>query len=425
MPVSVESRFQDAISHLRRSGAAIGVAVSGGSDSMALLRLAAKWGASHDAAVHAVTVDHQLRTESAQEADQVAAQCVDLGVEHTILRWDHQGIQGNTQNLAREARRSLIASWAREHMIETVLFGHTMDDQAETVLLRLARGSGVDGLAVMQPCSQIGAITACRPLLGITRAELQAYLRSLGRVWIDDPSNDDLKFDRIKARKMMDALGELGLTSDRLVQTASHMSAARNTLRQAAAAVAAKQVTIDRCDLIFMGDWPDFDVSDSPQRLFSAAVKWFSNAPHRPRFNALHDAWTQAWRGETVTLGGVLISPENGGGIRLTREVAATEPVMTSNLAAHDGRGIAWDHRWVVEKPDDDGALRENITVSALGAAISECVNWREIGLPRRTLMATPAVWRDNVLIAAPAAGYMNGWQARFVADFHDSLLAH
>ena len=126
----------------------VAVAVSGGGDSVALLLLLQETGARPLAAV---TVDHGLRPESAAEAAAVAALCSARGIAHTLLRWEEPAGAGNLQARAREARRRLIGDWARGRGIGAVALGHTLDDQAETFLLRLARGSGVDGLSGMAP----------------------------------------------------------------------------------------------------------------------------------------------------------------------------------------------------------------------------------------------------------------------------------
>ena len=122
----------------------IGVAVSGGSDSLALLHAARAWGV----VVEAVTVDHGLRPEAAEEAAYVAEVCRGLGVPHSVLRWEGWDGRGNLQDQARQNRYALIAGWAEARRLRSVALGHTMDDQAETLLMRLAREAGVEGLVV-------------------------------------------------------------------------------------------------------------------------------------------------------------------------------------------------------------------------------------------------------------------------------------
>ena len=170
--------------------AALGLAVSGGSDSMALLRLAADWAARRRTALQVATIDHGLRPEAADEAAMVAHAARALGLPHTVLRWDWDR-HGNLQDAARRARFRLLADWARAGGLAAVLLGHTRNDQAETLLMRLARGSGVDGLAAMAEERVAHGARFLRPLLEVERYALRQVLRGAGQTWADDPTNDD------------------------------------------------------------------------------------------------------------------------------------------------------------------------------------------------------------------------------------------
>lgn len=288
----------------------VGVAISGGGDSVALLHLAFEAFSPLGVEVRAVTVDHGLRPESAAEAVEVARTCDALGVRHDALRWDGTGT-GNLQERAREARRRLIGAWARAHGVTCVLLGHTADDQAETVLLRLARGSGVDGLAAMVPGFRAEGVFWQRPLLGVTREVLRDWLRSRGVAWIEDPSNDDPRFDRVRARAMMAHLGELGLTRERLLRTAGHMLRARATLISEAGRMAVRQVQEDGSDLLVsMVLMAGLDRHDSAGRILSAALMWVGGTERRPRWTSLRRMATLVRDGRSATLSGCLITPE-------------------------------------------------------------------------------------------------------------------
>ena len=156
--MTVPPRFADAVAAVmaRAPAGPVGVAVSGGSDSTALLALVRAWAEAEGRSVLAVTVDHRLRPESAGEAGVVAELCARLGVGHATRVWADAPGRGNLQASARAARQHLIGAWAREAGLAAVALGHTLDDQAETVLLRLARGSGVDGLAAMRAAQASG-----------------------------------------------------------------------------------------------------------------------------------------------------------------------------------------------------------------------------------------------------------------------------
>ncbi|MEZ5715745.1 MAG: tRNA lysidine(34) synthetase TilS [Paracoccaceae bacterium] len=174
----------------------VAVAVSGGGDSMALLLLIEHWAREHGAKLSAVTVDHGLRPEAAGEAAMVAAFCAGRGIPHDTLKWSGWDGKGNLQAAARAARYRLIADWARAKGVETVCLGHTRDDQAETFLMRLARKAGSDGLRGMDRDFEREGLRWARPVLGIGRADLRAFLERRGVAWVEDPSNQDEGFDR-------------------------------------------------------------------------------------------------------------------------------------------------------------------------------------------------------------------------------------
>ena len=161
----------------------IAVAVSGGSDSLALLYLLHEVARHNVVDLYAVTVDHGLRSEAREEARQVEAICVDLAVPHDTLLWREWDGKGNTQNAARNARYTLIADWARAKGIETVVLGHTQDDQAETFLLQALRGAGVAGLAAMPLVKAFADGYHVRPFLALSRDTLLAYAQSQQLQW--------------------------------------------------------------------------------------------------------------------------------------------------------------------------------------------------------------------------------------------------
>ena len=184
----------------------LALAVSGGSDSMALLRLALQW--SHKSArISVLTVDHGLRPEAVVEAAKVAEWCSHLGLEHHILRWEGAKPTTGLQAKARIARYDLLSNWCKANQVTFLLTGHTLDDQAETVLMRQARTDTAESLAGIWQTADWNGVKLFRPLLGQSRADLRAYLTGLGQPWIDDPSNLDRQFERVRARQTL-AQGE-------------------------------------------------------------------------------------------------------------------------------------------------------------------------------------------------------------------------
>lgn len=201
------------------------VAVSGGPDSVALLALLATWAQSPGRpALHAATVDHGLRPESAEEAVAVAEFCAQLGVGHATLRWEGAKPTSGVQAQARRARYALLAGEARRLGGATLVTAHTLDDQAETMLMRLAHGSGASGFAGMRRRSEVAGVPLVRPLLGIPKARLVATAEARGLPFARDPSNADRRFERVRWREVMPILVEHGLTAERFGRLAERMA---------------------------------------------------------------------------------------------------------------------------------------------------------------------------------------------------------
>ncbi len=211
------------------------LAVSGGPDSTALLVLAARWRAARAAGpkLVAVSVDHGLRAQSAAEAKAVGALARKLGVAHRIVRWTGRKPRTGLQEAARHARYRLLAAEAAKAGARHVLTAHTLDDQAETVVLRLARGSGLSGLAAMTRENALFGITIVRPLLAVAKARLIATLRRARVAYADDPSNRDPRFARARLRAVLPALAREGLTADRLAVLARRVRRAEAALERA------------------------------------------------------------------------------------------------------------------------------------------------------------------------------------------------
>jgi tRNA(Ile)-lysidine synthase len=199
----------------------IGLAVSGGPDSLALLLLA------HDTfprGIRVATVDHRLRVEAAEEASYVARICRDRGIAHDILVPDVP-ISGNIQSAAREARYGLLHRWANVHSLKWIATAHHADDQLETILMRIARGSGLPGLAAIREVN--GRVI--RPLLGFAKVELVAICQAHNVAPCEDPSNADLDFDRVQIRNWLKSAPDL-LDARRASRTSAALREAHDAL---------------------------------------------------------------------------------------------------------------------------------------------------------------------------------------------------
>lgn len=299
------------------------VGVSGGSDSLALMHLLADWARAEGKALPLVaTVDHGLRPEAKAEARQVVAWAKAAGMKAVVLR--HQGPvpDSDVEAAARAIRYALMGGLARRRKCAAVYVAHTEDDQAETFLIRLARGSGVDGLSGMRiaalfPAPEFPDLAVVRPLLSFSRSVLRDYLAARGQVWIDDPMNGDPRFTRVRMRQAMPALAALGLTPQRLVEACAHLSRARDVLELAAEAVRA-----EACHpLTERGDIPGVLIDPAALiqapaelglRTLASVLMTVSGAHYRPRFErlqALYGALAAGTLGGGRTLHGCRIAP--------------------------------------------------------------------------------------------------------------------
>ena len=394
----------------------LGVAVSGGGDSLALLLLLNDWRLVGGPELRVVTVDHGLRPEAADEAAGVARICAGLGLVHETLHWTGWDGQGNLSDQARRARYGLMAEWARAQGLRDIALGHTLDDQAETFLMRLARGAGVDGLSAMRARWRLGGVSFHRPVLGHSRAALRAMLVVRGQSWVDDPTNDDLAYTRVQARRALAALGPLGLTAETLAGVARQLADVRRTLYGYAHAAARDHVKVHAGDLLIaragLAALPD----EVARRLLQAALLWINGAEYGPRGQAMTQMLEAARSGETVTLQGCLMRAD-GGDLRLTREYNAVAGLRVPV-------GAIWDDRWQTTGHDAEGA-----EIAALGAAgLRACSDWRAGGLPHASAMACPGIWRGGELLAAPLLGWANGWTLCLIRgeeELRAALLSH
>ncbi len=194
-------------------GEAVALAVSGGPDSMALALCAKRAGLS----CRAFIVEHGLRPESAEEAVSVKKRLEALGIEAEILPWIHGSVQTKIHVEARKARYALLLDACRRHGLKTLFLAHHRDDQAETILMRLAKGSGVEGLSGMASVTERGGVRIVRPFLKVPKAELVVLCEAEGVAYVVDPSNEKEKYARGRLRRVQEALAQEGLTTERLL----------------------------------------------------------------------------------------------------------------------------------------------------------------------------------------------------------------
>lgn len=388
--VDLPQRFADQMGRLLGPDfpPVLGVAVSGGGDSMAMLALTVPWARTMGISLRVVTVDHGLRKASASEAQMVAEECALLNVAHTVLRWQDWDGRGNTQKEARDARRALISEWRGD--VQHVLFAHTQDDQAETVLMRLARGSGVEGLAGMAAQTDTPqGWQIVRPLLETTRAELRHFITVLRVPFVDDPSNADPRYARVRARAALAEMDALGVTQARLASTATAMQAAQTALAARTRDVAALCVETGFGHLQIDRDAFAKIEPDTQHRLMACALQWTAHAPYRPRLDALSRSVADAQSGKSSTLHGcqIIVGKSH---LHVVRELNAVADLRRP-------ADQLWDTSWRAA----DGTQTVGRYIAVLGQnGLGQMI--RPDKIPASALYSLPALWEDGRVLAAP-----------------------
>lgn len=399
-----------ALRQFSEEDATVGLAVSGGSDSMAMLHLMAEVAVQARVRLQVATVDHRLRPEAATEAEEVGRVCAGLGLPHDVLVWDHGPIAGNLMQAAADARYGLLAHWAKQSGAATVMLAHTADDQAETFLMGLSRASGLDGLSGMRRRFDRDGISFCRPFLAVSRQDLRQWLSQRGLGWMDDPSNDNPRFSRVRARRVTQALAPLGITVQQLSAVTQHLSMAQGVVRAATARAAQEAVTEFAGSLSF--DLAGF-LENGPEiarRLLIGMVRWMNGEPHPPREAKIAALLDAVGARRDATLGGVRFQWKADRCFVMREARALGGPV---------NQGQVWDNRWTVS-----GAGQGH--VRAVGAdGLAQIPDWRAAGFPRGVALSTPAIWREDRLISAPLLGFGVPCDATMTPSFVSFLLSH
>jgi tRNA(Ile)-lysidine synthase len=290
----------------------IAVGLSGGGDSMALTHMVCLWAQANNKTIHALTVDHVLRNDSAEEAALVVEWVKDFpNIHHVVLKCDwHEKPQTAVMEKARNARYDLMARYCRDHGIPTLCIAHHADDQLETFLFRLAKGSGLDGLTGMTEWSDLNENTAIfRPLLNVQHQQLIDYCIDQKLNWIEDPSNRDERFARPRLRQ---ALMEEGLDSLRFSKTLHRLSRAKDVLDwitdQARSDVLIDGKTIDYKALI---SYP-FDIQI---RVLQAVIAEIGDVTHNypPKLERVEDILATIKPSKSATLHGCVLSLSSDG----------------------------------------------------------------------------------------------------------------
>jgi tRNA(Ile)-lysidine synthase len=362
---------------------------------MCLCLLADAWARARGGEVRALTVDHGLRPTSAAEARQVAAWLKARGIDHHVLTWTGPKPVTGIQEAAREARYRLLGDWCRAAGALHLLLAHHQDDQAETVALRLARGSGADGLAGMAPVRELTGLRLLRPLLGVPKARLLATLEVAGQAWLEDPSNLAPAFARSRLR-----LGET-LDAACLARQAAEQGRCRAAEERRTASWLAAHARIDPAGFVTVAG--DAFAAASPEirrralRQFLRCVGGLRYPPREARLDRLLERLQAGLTGGR-TLGGCRVLPCRGA-LLICREPQA----IREEIALASGVPVLWDGRFRIELRGKAPAL----VVRAFGRAglraldpLTQPGAGRSLPAPVRPSL--PALWHGGELVAVP-----------------------
>lgn len=386
---------------LSRDGSGLALGCSGGPDSLALALLLKDWCEAEGRKLTALVVNHGIRAEAGAEAAAVAKQLSGQGIEAIILEGDWEDGAGDIQNRARALRYRLMLDWCRGQGRKDLFLAHHAEDQAETLLLRLGRGSGVDGLAAMRHHnSQWGDVTLHRPLLDIPKACLLATVTRAGLEPVLDPSNTDLRFARVRMRGLMPELAAEGFTPERLGATARRMARASDALDHYT------QALLDEAARLYTEGYCRLDPAPLRQapveialRALSRLLRAVTGSPYPAREEKVENLLKRLISedlGGGVTVAGCKVVQKRGM-IFICRELAA----MPQSLEV--ATEVVWDSRFLLTCTD----AAEELEYRPLGAEGWASYKRRQVDytageLPAAVYQSLPSVWRASELILVP-----------------------
>ncbi len=380
----------------------LAVACSGGPDSLALAVLAAGWAKVRKGRVTALIVDHGLRAEAMHEAAATRKRLAQTGIRAVILKGSIATPARDIQNAARDLRYRLLQDWCAEHRVLHLLVAHHREDQAETLLLRLGRGSGVDGLAAMAAESALDHVRLLRPLLEVPRDSLEVVARRAAGTYVDDASNRDPAFARVRMRRLLPALAAEGLTVERLSATAGRLGRARQALEQTVNVLLGKSVGLYPAGYCRIAPGVLFAAPEEVAlRALSRIVACVSGAAHPPRLDRLerlYAALRDGSLGRGRTLAGVRVVQWQDAVLALRETAAMAPPVRLTGQ-------VLWDGRYSTE------AVASGWSLGALGsagvAAVGEGIPAVGPVPPRLVWPTLPAFWRRGQPKVVPHLGIL------------------
>lgn len=388
----------------------VALAISGGSDSLALLDCVDRWrrGRSKAPALLVLSVDHGLRKSSSSDSARVVELARMRGIEAKALLWSGPKPRSDIEAVARRARYGLLLGAARAFDASHLLLGHHLDDQAETLLLRLARGSGVFGLAAMRRELCADGLTIFRPFLGLSRSRLAETVAAAGLMPVEDPMNTDPRFARGRLRRIMPLIAADGMEPVRLAATARRLSDAAEAIDAAASELIARAIELDAMAAAAIEPKTFFSAPGEIRRRSLSrlllAIGGGDYAPRYERLAALARSMAQHDGGRFKrTLAGAIIEWRSGRFV-VYREIGREG---LPRISANPGFCGVWDGRFHIKIGSD---APSGLRLAELGDAGRHATGARAGGrVAAGSLAALPALWRGGALKAVPGLDFFSG----------------
>lgn len=385
---------------------AIGLAVSGGPDSLALLLLALRWAAGLETPPRLIvySLDHGLRPEAAAEVAMVLDVAQRLGIAARALTWAGTKPEAGLQEAARQARYRLIGKAMAEDGATLLLTAHHRSDQAETVLMRLAHGSGIEGLKAMTRMSLVEGVRVLRPLLDVEPAALATLVDEAGLTPARDPSNDDASYERVRWRQLLPTLAQEGLDSAALARFATRMAEADLALAQMADAAFAELVTLDGFGAASVPRATFLALSPAIGRRVLGRVLNIVGGRQKPRalgqVERLYDQIAQADLPRAATLLGAVVRMK-GAALTISREPGRALP---EDIILAPRQRLVWDQRFLITNVSDDAGMVAGATDFMPRHRLEDFLGFK-VTTPAEAIRTAPLV-RD----AAGGVLALGGW---------------
>ncbi len=392
-----------------KSNETIGVGVSGGADSLALALLL-----SEHFNITALTVNHGLRTEAVAECKMVADLMAAHDIPHETLTWTGDVPSSNIQAAARELRYKLMSNWCHSNSVRLLAVAHHMDDQAETFMLRLARGSGVYGLSAMSEHVALhDDLALIRPLLDYSSDQLKSYLTARSIQWIEDPSNENTDFERIKVRKMLANTDVEGLNPERLSKTAKQLRRSKEALDHYRDKWLRAHVSLDEGHILRL---KSAALHSDPEEIvlkgLTDILQTISGANYVPRLEKTQRLYDGIMGGteRASTLHGVQIVQDKNGDWLFWREASTMKPASLACV-------MVWENNHQLKY---NGLDVGDYQVRALGkngwaALVQAYPTAKQTNIPVMARASLLSIWRgEDQLIYVPAVGFGSGDSSNF-----------